>query len=98
MAVNTDKNSYTILFAVAMVLVVGSLLAFTASSLKPAITENKRMEKQQNILYAMGINENEGTSREFVSTDKVGEEFSKYIKQQLVIDANGGSKKILKLT
>jgi Na+-transporting NADH:ubiquinone oxidoreductase subunit C len=92
MAVNTDKNSYTILFAVAMVLVVGSLLAFTASSLKPAITENKRMEKQQNILYAMGINENEGTSREFVSTDKVGEEFSKYIKQQLVIDANGGSK------
>ena len=50
------------------------------------------MEKQQNILYAMGINENEGTSREFVSTDKVGEEFSKYIKQQLVIDANGGSK------
>ncbi|WP_295986515.1 Na(+)-translocating NADH-quinone reductase subunit C [uncultured Algibacter sp.] len=92
MGVNTDKNSYTILFAIAMVLVVGSLLAFTASSLKPAITENKRMEKQQNILYAMGINENEGTSREFVSTDKVGEEFSKYIKQQLVIDANGGSK------
>ena len=92
MAVNTDKNSYTILFAIAMVLVVGSLLAFTASSLKPAITENKRMEKQQNILYAMGINENEGTSREFVSTDKVGEEFSKYIKQQLVIDSNGGSK------
>ena len=91
MAVNTDKNSYTILFAVAMVLVVGSLLAFTASSLKPAITENKRMEKQQNILYAMGINENEGTSREFVSTDKVGEEFSKYIKTQLVVDAKGKS-------
>ena len=92
MAVNTDKNSYTILFAIAMVLVVGSLLAFTASSLKPRITENERMEKQQNILYAMGINENEGTSRDFVSTDKVGGEFSKYIKQQLVIDANGGSK------
>ena len=91
MAVNTDKNSYTILFAVAMVLVVGSLLAFTASSLKPAITENKRMEKQQNILYAMGINENEGTSREFVSTDKVGEEFSKYIKTQLVVDEKGNS-------
>ncbi|WP_298554841.1 Na(+)-translocating NADH-quinone reductase subunit C [uncultured Algibacter sp.] len=91
MAVNTDKNSYTILFAVAMVLIVGSLLAFTASSLKPAITENKRMEKQQNILYAMGVNENEGTSREFISTDKVAEAFSKYIKKQLVIDTNGGS-------
>jgi Na+-transporting NADH:ubiquinone oxidoreductase subunit C len=91
MAVNTDKNSYTLLFAVAMVFVVGSLLAFTASSLKPRITENERMEKQQNILYAMGVNDNEGTSREFISTDKVAGEFSKYIKQQLVIDANGGS-------
>ncbi len=90
MAVNTDKNSYTIVFAIAMVLVVGSLLAFTASSLKPTITENMRMEKQQNILYAMGVNENEGTSREFVSTDNVAAEFSKYIKQQLVVDAKGG--------
>ncbi len=91
MAVNTDKNSYTILFAIAMVLVVGSLLAFTASSLKPTITENERMEKQQNILYAMGVNENEGTSREFISTDKVAGEFSKYIKKQLIVDANGNT-------
>ena len=33
----TDKNLYTILFAIGMVLVVGSLLAFLASSLKPTI-------------------------------------------------------------
>jgi len=46
-AINTDKNSYTILFAVAMVVVVGSLLAFTASSLKERISANKRTEKQQ---------------------------------------------------
>lgn len=84
----TDKNSYTILFAVAMVLVVGSLLAFAASSLKPKIDENKRIEKQQNILYAMGINENEEGSVEFVSADKVGDEFSKYIKKQLVIQGD----------
>ncbi len=90
MAINTDKNSYTIIFAIAMVLVVGSLLAFTASSLRPNIDENKRMEKQQNILYAMGVNGNEGTGDiTFISTDKVAGEFSKYIKKQLVIDANG---------
>ena len=93
MAINTDKNSYTILFAIAMVLVVGSLLAFTASSLKPTITENERMEKQQNILYAMGVNDNEGAGDiTFVSKDKVVGEFSKYIKKQLVVDANGNSK------
>ncbi|GGI56763.1 Na(+)-translocating NADH-quinone reductase subunit C [Winogradskyella haliclonae] len=92
MAVDTDKNSYTIIFAVIMVLVVGSLLAFTASSLAPNIDENERMEKQQNILYAMGVNGNvDKGDITFVSTDKVADEFSKYIKQQLVIE-NGKAK------
>lgn len=92
MAINTDKNSYTIIFAIAMVLVVGALLAFTASSLRPNIDENKRMEKQQNILYAMGVNENEGSGDiTFVGTDKVADEFSKYIKKQLIIE-NGVAK------
>lgn len=81
----TDKNSYTLLFAIGMVLIVGSLLAFAASSLKPNITENERLEKQQNILYAMGVNENEGTSANFVSTDKAPALFKKYIKKQLVL-------------
>jgi Na+-transporting NADH:ubiquinone oxidoreductase subunit C len=92
MAVNTEKNSYTIIFAVAMVLVVGSLLAFTASSLKPSINENKRMEKQQNILYAMGVNNNEGSGDiAFVPTNEVADKFSKYIKKQLIIE-NGVAK------
>ena len=84
----TDKNSYTILFAIGMVLIVGSLLAFTASSLKPTITENQRMEKQQNILYAMGVNDNDESSATFISTDEVAGEFTKYIKKQLVIENN----------
>jgi Na+-transporting NADH:ubiquinone oxidoreductase subunit C len=84
----TDKNSYTLLFAVAMVIIVGSLLAFSAQYLKPTITENKRMEMQQNILYAMGVNENDESSANFISTDKVAGEFSKYIKKQLIIQGD----------
>jgi len=84
----TDKNSYTILFAIGMVIVVGSLLAYAASALKGKIDENKRIEKQQNILYAMGVNENEEASVEFVSKDKVENEFSKYVKKQLVIQGD----------
>ncbi len=84
----TDKNSYTILFAIGMVFVVGSLLAFAASALKPKIDENKRIEKQQNILYAMGINENDEGSAIFVSKDKVADEFSKYIKKQIIIQGD----------
>ena len=88
MSKRTDSNSYTMIFAIIMVLVVGSLLAFFASSLKPNIDENKRIEKQQNILYAMGVNENDESSANFVSTDIAGTEFTKYITKQLIIQGN----------
>lgn len=94
MSNKTDSNSYTIIFAIVMVIVVGSLLAFTASSLKPNIKENERMEKQQNILYAMGVNENEEGSITFISTEKVAEAFSTKISEQIVLEVKDG--KILK--
>ena|SRR5690606_5788032 len=82
----TDKNSYTIIFAIVMVIVVGALLAFTAASLKPQISENQRVEKQQNILYAMGVNDNTEGSANFVSTKDAAELFKKYITKQFVLD------------
>jgi len=91
MSTNTESNKYTIFFAIGMVVIVGSLLAFTASSLKPNIKENERMEKQQNILYAMGVNDNGDNDIVFVGTDKVASEFSKYISKQLVLDTNGNA-------
>ena len=89
MAINTDKNVYTVVFAAIMVVVVGSVLALTASGLSAKIKENERFEKQQNILYAMGVNENvdEG-SVNFVPTDKVEGDFTKYIKEQLIIEGD----------
>lgn len=89
MAINTDRNSYTVIFAAIMVVVVGSLLAFFASGLKDKIEKNLKREKQQNILYAMGVNENQDEgSVNFVSTDKVAEDFKKYIKEQLIIEGD----------
>ncbi|MBT8260708.1 MAG: Na(+)-translocating NADH-quinone reductase subunit C [Bacteroidia bacterium] len=82
----TDKNSYTVIFAIIMVIIVGALLAFTSSALKERIAENKRIEKQQNILYAMGINENEGNKANFVSKEIVAESFETYITNQIVIE------------
>jgi len=93
MAINTEKNSYTVIFATIMVIVVGTLLAFLASALRPNIQENERFEKQQNILYAMGVSENEDEgSVNFVPTDKVEGEFKSYIKEQLVIEGEKVSK------
>ncbi|MFD2564492.1 Na(+)-translocating NADH-quinone reductase subunit C [Aquimarina rubra] len=92
MAINTDKNSYTIIFAVAMVVVVGSLLAFTASSLKDKIAANKRTEKQQNILFAMGISDTEDPN-EFVPAEQAEELFNKYVgDEQYIITGNSAEK------
>lgn len=89
MGFNTEKNSYTVGFAIIMVIVVGSILAGFASGLKPLVKANERFEKQQNILYALGVNANEGASDvEFVGTDKVEAEFNKYIKKQIVIQGD----------
>ena len=79
MAINTEKNSYTLMFAIGLVVIVGTLLAAVDSSLKDKIRVNKLLEKQQNILYAIGINANQGNSVSFIAADKAEQEFKKYI-------------------
>jgi Na+-transporting NADH:ubiquinone oxidoreductase subunit C len=89
MAFNKENNGYTVLFAAIMVVIVGSILAYLASALSGKIEENERFEKQQNILYAMGVNENQDESSvNFVPTDKVEAEFSRFITEQLVINGD----------
>ena len=85
MAINTERNSYTLLFAIGLVIVVGTLLAAIDASLKDKIRINKTLEKQQNILYAIGINENEGNNATFIAAERAEDEFSKYITEQIYI-------------
>ena len=86
MSINTEKNSYTIIFAVVMVAVVGSLLALMATGLKSKIKENERFEKQQNILYAMGVNRNQDDSSvNFIPTTEVESIFNNTIEGQYVL-------------
>jgi len=77
---NRDSNGYTFGFAAAMVLVVASVLAYTASSLKDLQAENVRKEKMQNILSTIGI-----------ETDREGAEklFNTYIVEQLALRNDG---------
>ncbi len=79
---NRDSNGYTFLFAAAMVLVVASTLAFTASSLKSLQEENVRKEKMQNILSTIGIQ----TDRE--QAEKI---YKKYITGTLALDHLGNT-------
>ena len=77
---NRDSNGYTFIFATAMVLVVATTLAFTASSLKSLQADNVRKEKMQNILSTIGIQ----TDREQAETL-----YKKYIYGTLALDHLG---------
>jgi Na+-transporting NADH:ubiquinone oxidoreductase subunit C len=75
-----NSNAYTFLFAVLLVAVVASALAFAATNLQPAQAKNVKEEKMQNILATVGIE----TTR-----DSAQIMFDKYIVEQVALDQNG---------
>ncbi|MFD0976404.1 Na(+)-translocating NADH-quinone reductase subunit C [Salinimicrobium gaetbulicola] len=76
----TNSNSYTFIFSIVMVVIVGVVLAFAATSLQPRQYENMRKEKMQNILATVGV-----------ETDRDGaqELFDQYITEQVVLNNEG---------
>ena len=82
MAINKDSNSYTISFAIILVVIVGGLLAFVSTSLKPLQQSNVKNEKKQNILNCLpGL---DTLQREFAA-----ENFNKYVKKRVILDYTG---------
>ena len=80
MALDTNSNQYTFVFSIVLVIVVGALLAVTAESLKPLQKRNESREKMQNILSSVGIS---------AKADEAEAKFSKYITDQIIINADG---------
>lgn len=81
MAINKDSNTYTISFAVILVVVVGGLLAFISTSLKPLQESNVKNEKKQNILNCLpGLN--------FERSDAEAN-FNVYVKRRVILDYSG---------
>ena len=78
-----NSNGYTFLFAGIMVTVVGALLAFTATSLKPAQDENVKKEKMQNILASVGVQ---------VDREVAQAKFEEVIKEKLSLSEDGSIK------
>lgn len=80
MAFDKNSNSFTFIFAAVLVTVVGTLLAVTYMSLKPAYEENVRREKMQNILSAMNVK---------VARDAAPEKYKELITETLLVNAQG---------
>lgn len=52
---NTNKNSYTLIYAIVMVVIVAFLLSFVSSALKEKQTANVELDKKKQILSSLGI-------------------------------------------
>jgi len=86
---NKNSNSYTVIYAAVMVIVVAVLLALAATALKAPQQENIRSEKMGAILKSLG----QAQDMDNVSNKNayIAEEFGKYIQKAYFVDAEGNS-------
>ena len=77
---NTNSNSYTIIYASVMVSIVAFLLASVSSALKPTQKTNEELDKMKQILSALNI-------------DTKGQDaaalYKQYVKEDMIVDAQG---------
>jgi len=78
---NKNSNTYQILYAAVMVLLVGTVLAFIYMALKPKQNENIANDTRKQILSALHIAP--------PSDGQVKDVYEKYIIQDLLVDAQG---------
>lgn len=76
---NTNSNTYTIIYASVIVVIVAFLLAFVSSALKSKQDENIRLDTQKQILAALNIRD----------VKDANAEFQKYIKSDKLVAEDG---------
>ena len=99
MGINKDSNSYTVLFAIILVVFVGGLLALIAEGLKPIQKENLKNEKKQYILNSLPgslISGEDTIVLKEVTRNKAGNLFATLVKERIILDYDGNevSKKL----
>ena len=64
---NTNSNTYTIIYASVMVIIVAFLLAFVSSSLRDRQGKNVEMDTKKQILAALNIRNVEDAKQNIIS-------------------------------
>ncbi|MBR1543986.1 MAG: NADH:ubiquinone reductase (Na(+)-transporting) subunit C [Muribaculaceae bacterium] len=77
---NKNSNSYQILYAAVMVVLVGALLAFIYMALKPRQDENIANDKRMQILSAINVNS---------EPQSLKDDFAHYVVAEYIIDETG---------
>ena len=76
---NTNSNSYTIIYASVMVVIVAFLLAFVSSSLKEKQNDNVRLDTKKQILAALNV----------YDVADANAEYEKFVKEDKLMQADG---------
>ncbi len=76
---NTNSNSYTIIYASVMVVIVAFLLAFVSSSLREKQTKNVELDTKKQILAALNVK----------GVADADAEYNKYVKADMLMQADG---------
>ena len=80
MIMNKQSNSYTILYIIVLVLVVGSALALTAMALNPRQQENADADKKRQILASVHV---------VAEASEIASTFDKYVTDQFIVNEKG---------
>lgn len=80
-SLNTNSNSYTLVYSIILVVIVAFLLAFVSKSLKPIQDVNVALDKKKQILYALNIRG--------LSDNEVDNVYKKVITADRIIDTKG---------
>ena len=64
MKLNTNSNSYIIIYSAILVIIVAFLLAFVYQALKPMQDANVALDKKKQILYSLNIRDLDGAAAE----------------------------------
>ena len=79
MKMNTNSNSYTIIYASVMVVIVAFLLAFVSSSLKATQDKNVQLDTKKQILAALNVK----------NVEDADAEYQKYVKGDMLMNVDG---------
>lgn len=78
---NTDANSYTIIYAAILVVVVAFLLAFVSRSLKATQDANVALDKKKQVIAALNIHD--------LSNEESDAKYKEVVKADMIIDLEG---------
>ena len=77
---NTNKNSYIIIYSAVLVVIVAFLLAYIFQALKPMQDVNVALDKKKQILAALNIRE--------LGDVESAEKYKEVVKADMIVDAN----------